>query len=242
MFLKFTHAVCVSEVHSFLCCIIFKMNIPKFTCLSYFHGYLGSFSVQFNHVWLFAIPWTAAHQTFLSITNSHSLPKLRPTESVIPSNHLILCHPLFLLPSIFPSIRTFSNESALCIRWPRVLFSFWLFWLKFLWIFIYLFSPGICQGIELPKHRIGTCLFLLIENTASFPVWFYHFTFPPTVDINFVILTNVVYLLDFIYILLMTNCIEHIIICSLTFGYLSVWSIHWNLLLIFEGFFSVNDL
>ena len=77
---------------------------------------------------------------------------------------------------------------------------------------------GYSQGIELPNHRIDACLFLLIENIASFPVWFYHFTFLPTVDINFVILINVIYLCDFIYILLMTNCIEHIIICSLTFG------------------------
>ena len=59
------------------------------------------------------------HQVFLSITNSQSLPKLMSIESVIPSNHLILCHPLLLLPSIFPSIRVFSNESALCIRWPK---------------------------------------------------------------------------------------------------------------------------
>ena len=64
-------------------------------------------------------PWTAAHQASLSFTVSHSLPKLMSVESVMPSNHLILCHPLPLLPSIFPSIRVFSNESALCIRWPK---------------------------------------------------------------------------------------------------------------------------
>ena len=62
---------------------------------------------------------TAAHQAFLSITNSQSLLKLMSVESVMPSNHLILCRPLLLLPSIFPSIRVFSNESALCIRWPK---------------------------------------------------------------------------------------------------------------------------
>ena len=64
-------------------------------------------------------PWTAAIQASLSITNSHSLSKLMSTESVMPSDHLILCHPLLLLPSIFPSIRVFSKESALHIRWPK---------------------------------------------------------------------------------------------------------------------------
>ena len=63
--------------------------------------------------------WTVAHQAFLSISNSRSLLKLMFIESVMPSNHLILFHPLFLLPSIFPSIRVFSNESALRIRWPK---------------------------------------------------------------------------------------------------------------------------
>ena len=66
---------------------------------------------------LFAIPWTAAHQAFLSITNSQSLLRFMSIESVMPSNHLILYCPL--LPSVFPSIRVFSNESALCIRWPK---------------------------------------------------------------------------------------------------------------------------
>ena len=70
-------------------------------------------------VWLFAIPCTAAHQTFLSITNSRSLLKLMSIETVMPSNHLILCYALLLLPSIFSSIRVFSNESVLCIRWPK---------------------------------------------------------------------------------------------------------------------------
>ena len=66
-----------------------------------------------------ATPWTAAHQAFLSITNSQSLLKLMPIKLVMPSNHLILCRPYLLLPSIFPSIRVFSNESALHIRWPK---------------------------------------------------------------------------------------------------------------------------
>ena len=78
------------------------------------------FSVQsLSRVQLFATPWTAAHQASLSITNSWSLHKLMSIELVMPSNHLILCRPLPLLPSIFPSIRVFSNESALRIRWPK---------------------------------------------------------------------------------------------------------------------------
>ena len=72
-----------------------------------------------SHVRLFMNPWTAAHQTCLSITNSQSLLKLMSTESVMPSNHLILCCPLLLLPSIFPNIRVFSNESVLRIRCPK---------------------------------------------------------------------------------------------------------------------------
>ena len=86
-------------------------------------------SVQFSsfqslsHVRLFAIPWTAALQASLSLTNSWSLLKLMSIESVMPSNHLILCRPLLLPPSIFPSIRVFSNESALLIRWP----NYWSF-------------------------------------------------------------------------------------------------------------------
>ena len=77
-------------------------------------------SVQlFSCVWLFAAPWTAAHQASLSITSSRSLLKLMSIQSVMPSNHLILCHPLLLPPSIFPSIRVFSSELALRIRWPK---------------------------------------------------------------------------------------------------------------------------
>ena len=77
-------------------------------------------SVQsLSHVRLFVTPWTAAYQASLSITNSQSLLKLMSIESVMPSNHLIICLPILLLPSMFPSIRVFSNESALRIRWPK---------------------------------------------------------------------------------------------------------------------------
>ena len=72
-----------------------------------------------SHVRLFVTPWTAAQQASLSITNSQSLLKLMSIESEMTSNHLILCHPLLLPPSIFPSIRVFSNELVLCIRWPK---------------------------------------------------------------------------------------------------------------------------
>ena len=83
-------------------------------------SYWGFSSVQsLSHVWLFATPWTAACQASLSTTNSWSLLKLMSIESVMPSNHLILCRPLLLPPSIFYSIRVFSNESVLHIRWPK---------------------------------------------------------------------------------------------------------------------------
>ena len=77
-------------------------------------------SVQsLSHVQTFVTPWTAAHQASLSITNTRSLLKLKSIKLVMPSNHLILCCPLLLLPSVFPSIRVFSNEPVLCIKWPK---------------------------------------------------------------------------------------------------------------------------
>ena len=87
-------------------------------------GTFHASSVQsLSHGQLFANPWTAAQQASRSITNSQSLLRLMPIELVMPSNHLILCHPLLLLPSIFPSIRVFSSESVLRIRWPK----YWIF-------------------------------------------------------------------------------------------------------------------
>ena len=83
-------------------------------------GVIHRFVVQSpGCVQLFVIPWTAVLQASLSFTISRSLLKLMSIESVMPSNHLILCHPLLLLPSIFPSIRVFSNESTVCIKWPK---------------------------------------------------------------------------------------------------------------------------
>ena len=72
-----------------------------------------------SHVWLFATPWTAAHQDSLAFTIFQNSLKLKSIESVMPSNHLILCHPLLLPPPIFPIIRVFSNKSVLCIWWPK---------------------------------------------------------------------------------------------------------------------------
>ena len=89
--------------------LLIKVNISSLQSLS--------------HVQFFATPWTASHQASLSIHNSWSLLKLMSIESVISSNHLVLCHPLLFLPSIFPSIRVFSNESSLHIRWP----NYWSF-------------------------------------------------------------------------------------------------------------------
>ena len=88
-------------------------------CCQCINHYQFSLVLLLSHVWLFAIPWTAACQASLSITNSWSLLKLMSTELVIPSNHFIFCCPLLLLPSIFPSIRVFSNESTLHMRWPK---------------------------------------------------------------------------------------------------------------------------
>ena len=89
----------------------------------FFLGFMQKLKTKYqfslSHAWLFANPWTVARQASLSITNSQSLFKLMSIESVMPSKHLILCRPLLLPPSIFPSIRVFSNQSALCIRWPK---------------------------------------------------------------------------------------------------------------------------
>jgi len=126
---------------------------------SYFKRGIRAFhqfsSVQsLSHVQLFATPWTAAHQASLSITNSQSLLKLMSIESVMPSNHLILCHPLLLLPSIFPSIRVFSSESDLYIRRPKC------------WSFSFSISPSkglpsVFSNTTVQKHQFfGTQLSL----------------------------------------------------------------------------------
>ena len=111
-------------------------------------------SAQFlSHVWLFATPWIAAHQASLFITNSRSLLKLMSFELVMPSNHLILCRPL-LLPSIFPSIRVFSNESALHIRWPKY------------WSFSFNISPS-NEHPELISLRMDWLDLLAVQGTLK---------------------------------------------------------------------------
>ena len=110
-------------------------------------------SVQLlSHVWLFATPWTAACQASLPITNSQSLLKLLSIESVMPSNHLILCHPL-LPPSVFPSIRVFSNESV-HIRWPKY------------WSFSFSISPS-NEYSALISFRIDWFELLAVQETEQ---------------------------------------------------------------------------
>ena len=104
-------------------------------------------------VWLFVTPWTAACQASLSFTISQSLLKLMPIESMMPSNHLILCHLLLLLPSLFPSIRVFSSESVLCIRWPK----YWS---------VSFISPS-NEYLELISFRIGWIDLLAVQGTLK---------------------------------------------------------------------------
>ena len=112
-------------------------------------------SVQsLSHVQLFATPWTAACQASLSFTIFPSLLKLMSVESVRPSNHLILCPPLLLLPSIFPSIRVFSNESALCLTWPKY------------WSFSFSISPS-NEYSELISFRIDWLDLLAVQGTLK---------------------------------------------------------------------------
>ena len=122
------HLVC-SQCPVWICQITEWMRGPwksVFIAVTYNFWETWLFSLFFKYsvqllsgVWLFVTPWTAARQTSLSITNPRSLLKLMSVESVMPSNHLILCHPLLLSPSIFSSIRVFSNESVLPMKWPK---------------------------------------------------------------------------------------------------------------------------
>ena len=115
-------------------------------------------SVQFSSVTQSCLtPWTAAHHSSLSITNSQNLLKLMSIKSVMPSNHLILCHPLLLLPSIFPSIRVFSNESALHIRWPEY------------WSFSFSISPS-KEYSGTFSFRIDRFDFFAVQGTLKNPL------------------------------------------------------------------------
>ena len=128
-------------------------------CPEYLHTpYFSIQSVQpFSHVRLFAIPWTAAHQASLSITNSQSLLKLTSIISVMPSNDLILCHPLPFPPSIFPNIRVVSNESVLHIRWPKY------------WSFSFSISPS-NEHSGLISFRIDSLDLLAVQGTLKSPL------------------------------------------------------------------------
>ena len=110
-----------------------------------------------SDVWLFATPWTAACQASLFFTISWSLLKLMPIDSMMPSNHLILCHPLLLLSSIFPSIRVLSNDSALQVKWPKY------------WSFNFSISPS-SEYSGLISFRIDLCDLLAVQGDFRFSV------------------------------------------------------------------------
>ena len=120
----------------------------------YSTAYLCGSVQSLSHVWLFETPWMAACQASLSITNSQSTPKLMYIESMMPSSHLILCRPLLLLPPIPPSIRVFSSESTLCMRWPK----YWSF------------SPSISPSNEHPRllsFRMDWLDLLAVQGTLK---------------------------------------------------------------------------
>ena len=141
------------------------MTLKSFSfydCLTSSPGMLNTLhsSVQFSlvqslsPVQLFETSWTAAHQASLSLTNSRSLLKLMSIESVMPSNHLILCHPLLFVPSIFPSIRVFSSELILHIRWPKY------------WSFSFSISPS-NEYSELISFRMDCLDLLAVQGTLK---------------------------------------------------------------------------
>ena len=128
--------------------------VPPIFLVQFIPEYLMSSVQSLSHVRLFVTPWAEAFQTFLSLTNSQSLLKLMSFESVMPSNHLVLCSPLLLLPSIFPSIRVFSNESVLHIRWPKH------------WSFSCNISPS-NEYSGLISFRIGWFYLLAVQGTLK---------------------------------------------------------------------------
>ena len=136
-------------------------NIPQIKSLLHCYGTSGLWTLvklflvqSLTHIWLFVTPWTAARQASLSITNSQGLLKCMYIKEVMPSNHLIVCHPLLLLPPIFPSIRVFSNESVLLIRWPKY------------WSFSFSISPS-DEYSGLISFRIGWLDLLAVQQTLK---------------------------------------------------------------------------
>ena len=170
-------------------------------------------SVQsLSRVRLFATLWTAAHQVSLSITNSRSLLKLMSIESVMPSNHLILCCPLLLLPSIFPNIRGFSSESVLCIRWPKYwnfsfslrpsneysrLISFRMDWLDLL----------AAQGTLKRPLQHHSSKASILQRSAFFMVQLLHPYMTTGKTVSLTILTNIDKLMSLIFFLIFSNLI-----------------------------------
>ena len=127
---------------------------PPETITTLLIAYQFSSIQSLSHVWFFVTPWTTAHQASLSITNSQSLLKLMSIESVMPSSHLIFCCPLLLLPPILPSIRVFSNESTLCIRWPKY------------WSFSFSISPS-NEHPGLNSFRMDWLDLLVVQGTLK---------------------------------------------------------------------------
>ena len=141
-------------------CIFWRLFI--LSCSMSSPGHCCCFQ-SLSHIWLFVTPWTAARQAFLSFTISKSLLKFMSVESVMPSNHFIICCPLLILPSIYHSIRVFSNKSVLCIRWPKY------------WSFSFSISPS-SEYSGLISFRMdwwdllavqGTCKSLLQHHTSK---------------------------------------------------------------------------
>ena len=136
---------------------IIEKNLRKRYCnlfsLKSLKWYWGGVFQSLSHVQLFSIPWTAAHQSSLSFTISWSLLKLMSIESMMPSNHLILCRPLLLF-SVFPSIRVFSNELALQIRWPKY------------WSFSFSISPS-SEYLRLISFRVDWFVLLAVQGTLK---------------------------------------------------------------------------
>ena len=131
----------------------FSFSLPLGLFLTFLHTQFSSVQ-SLSRVRLFATPWTTARQASLSITNSWSPPKPISIESVMPSSHLLLCRPLLLLPSIFSSIRVFSNESALRIRWPKY------------WSFSFTISPS-SEHPGLVSFRMDWLDLLAVQGTCK---------------------------------------------------------------------------
>ena len=144
--------ICISGRELCEMCMKFHLSVQSLSCVQ-----------------LCATLWTAACQASLSITNSQSLLKLSSIESVMPSNHLILCHPLLLLPSIFPSIRVFSDESVLCIRWPKY------------WSFSFSISPS-NEYSGLISFRMAWLDLLAVQGTLKSLLQHYSPTLTPMHD------------------------------------------------------------